>query len=178
MKLLDEGFSLANTALQWVISKEKKKFKQEYLSENGLQDLMDQKDALEEKKKSIQKQIHDIERDIEEKDGRADREECNRLWIYMYYNKSDLEAEKKSRETVHYKNLQALGSIWNKFKQKMALAIGAKEQRSVLGEFYHLNWTDLGIELPIDVNIGDITIEWGEIKVDAKRLESMNSLME
>ena len=176
MKLMEEWFQMARQALQNEKTKVYDKAREDYLLSTNVKELMDKKDKLQDEKDILSDKISEIDKEISNRDPYASNNEIEAAWLSKYssYKVSQTKAEVAVRSSKAKKNLDAFGSITNKFTQRMALAIWVKEQRAVLSQFYALDWSQLWIELPIDVNIWDIIIENGEIIIWDKVLQEKN----
>ncbi len=174
VKVLEEWMHIARTSLSNEKNKAFDKAKQEYLMTTDIKDLMKTKEDLEKQKDKIVKEIRVLWDRIFDADPYATDWEKKEAWIgwFRTMKKSSVAAEKAIMDLPATLNLEAFGSITTKFKQMMALSIWAKEQREVLAKFYWLNWTSLGIELPIDINIQDIDISDWIINVNTKQLKT------
>jgi hypothetical protein len=72
--------------------------------------------------------------------------------------------------SIEKKNQEEFEIIWDRFINMIDLACGDKERRSVLLQFYSIDWKSLGIDVPCDLNIGNIQIVDGRIISDATKL--------
>lgn len=67
-------------------------------------------------------------------------------------------------------NREEFENIAKRFESMMNLAVGGKEQRNILFQFYTLDWKSLGIDVPCDLDISNIEIKDGKISSDTKKL--------
>ncbi len=66
-------------------------------------------------------------------------------------------------------NRMEFENIAKRFESMMNLAVGGKEQRNILFQFYTLDWKSLGIDVPCDLDISNIEIKDGKISSDTKK---------
>lgn len=130
-----------------------------------LKDLIAQKKSelkqLEEKFEALDPSITYEERDEANNNG---------IQICNLRRQSDIQAKKELDEAPECTNILEFQNIAERFKGMMNLAVGGKEQRNILLQFYTLDWKSLGIDVPCDLNISNIKIENGVIISDSTKL--------
>lgn len=115
----------------------------------------------------LQGKIDAVYKDVKSEDENIFRKY---LWI-SYPNEAHqivLDSLKSSNEMI---NILSFEKIKVKFNQLMSLSLNASEKRSALMQFYAIDWHEIGIDLPMDKNIWNISISWWVIDVWSKLLK-------
>jgi hypothetical protein len=165
-KMLYDWLQIAENNINLNLIKRKENLKIEFYKNSWISKLFNEKEKFEKKLENIKKEIEKLDYKLSEKE----KEESKVTWRNA--KKSDLYVLRKIEKEKEYINQKNFISIRKKFEQAMWLACWVKEQRWVLFEFYKLNWIQLWIELPIDINIWEINIKNWKINIKNKLLEN------
>lgn len=175
--MLDESIQTAKNSLSNLINNLEKKFEKEFFISKWIQEMLDRKESIYKEIALLREEESKIDwliRDLNPRISSDKFKEIKEEW-YPYgdrnCNESDYYIWKNIKDTTEYKNDKNFSSIVKRFNQQMWFAISQKEQRSVLAEFYQLDWLSLWIEIPMDVRFDKITIEDWVIKVTQKLLD-------
>lgn len=168
MKILATAVSEIN---QGLVNSYVQKFnkQKESLSLTSAQESLKQKIAL---KKAEVKKLEDEFEALDPSITYEERDQANNQGVQIcnLRRQSDVEVKKELDTDPVTTNILEFQNIAERFKGMMNLAVGGKEQRNILLQFYTLDWKSLGIDVPCDLNISNIKIENGVIISDSTKL--------
>jgi len=176
-KMLEDWISTVNKSLFNQREKYDKDYENEFFKSIWINIKIERINDINKKINDLGHERDKIQWEIKDMNSRISTEKYNEIvgewynWSSRNCNESDYFIFKKTKDSISVMNYKNFNAIIKRFRQQMWFAISAKEQRSVLAEFYQLDWLSLWIELPIDVRFDKIIIEEWIIKVTQKLLK-------
>lgn len=128
---------------------------------------------IKNKIKSLEKEIEVLQKELDAFDPYVTYEQKEKLMaehpelsIGAYTRLSDVNKQLTVDVLPVCTNQYEFENIAKRFGSMINLAVGGKEQRNILFQFYTLDWKSLGIDVPCDLDISNIEIKDGVIVSD------------
>ena len=127
----------------------------------------------EEKKWKLDNEIYSLEIKQDELDPYMtsdESSELSNLGIAPRGKKSYYSTMMIIKDLPSYLNMKEFPKIVGRFRNMFNLAVSQKEHRDILLKFYSIDWKGIGIDVPPELDIGNIEIKWGVITSDTTKL--------
>lgn len=168
---------ILNTAMQQIRNSLELKYKAAVVKAKEEYTNAGEQKKIKNKIRSLEKEIEILNKELEAYDPCVTSDQKDKilaehpeLSINLFTRMSDVNKQLTVDKMPVSTNRDEFERIAERFNNMMNLAVGGKEQRNILFQFYTLDWNSLGIDIPCNLDISNIEIKDGKIVSDTKKL--------